>query len=263
MKRKIYGVVDSFVCPSSDYIEDLKYWGFSKEQIFFGLNVTNNRFWAEKCQNTDFRMLPKHYFLTVGRQVPFKNLDTFLKAYLEYKRQGGNIPLVMVGEGASHRELEVLSSGISDITFLPFQSYEKLRQIFINAKCLFLPSFKKETWGLIVNEAMAAGKIVAVSTECGCANTLVKERVNGFLYNPLSEKEMISIMFEIQNMSIDEIHKMQNEGRKIISNWDLDKFVEGVYSAVLYAISHKKKISLLDHLLVKLWKGQMKNNSVK
>ena len=92
---------------------------------------------------------------------------------------------------------------------------------------------------------------------------LVKERVNGFLYNPLSEKEMISIMFEIQNMSIDEIHKMQNEGRKIISNWDLDKFVEGVYSAVLYAISHKKKISLLDHLLVKLWKGQMKNNSVK
>lgn len=86
----------------------------------------------------------------------------------------------MVGEGASHRELEVLSSGISDITFLPFQSYEKLRQIFINAKCLFLPSFKKETWGLIVNEAMAAGKIVAVSTECGCANTLVKERVNGF-----------------------------------------------------------------------------------
>ena len=263
VKRKIYGVVDSFVCPSSDYIEDLKYWGFSKEQIFFGLNVTNNRFWAEKCQNTDFRMLPKHYFLTVGRQVPFKNLDTFLKAYLEYKRQGGNIPLVMVGEGASHRELEVLSSGISDITFLPFQSYEKLRQIFINAKCLFLPSFKKETWGLIVNEAMAAGKIVAVSTECGCANTLVKERVNGFLYNPLSEKEMISIMFEIQNMSIDEIHKMQNEGRKIISNWDLDKFVEGVYSAVLYAISHKKKISLLDHLLVKLWKGQMKNNSVK
>ena len=127
----------------------------------------------------------------------------------------------------------------------------------------FLPSFKKETWGLIVNEAMAAGKIVAVSTECGCANTLVKERVNRFYYNPLSEKEMISIMFEIQNMSIDEIHKMQNEGRKIISNWDLDKFVEGVYSAVLYAISHKKKISLLDHLLVKLWKGQMKNNSVK
>ena len=148
----------------------------------------------------------------------------------------------------------MISSGISAITFLPFQSYEKLRQFFINAKCLFLPSFKKETWGLIVNEAMAAGKIVAVRTECGCANTLVKERVNGFLYNPLSEKEMISIMFEIQNMSIDEIHKMQNEGRKIISNWDLDKFVEGVYSAVLYAISHKKKISLLDHLLVNLWK---------
>lgn len=263
VKRKIYGVVDSFVCPSPDYIEDLKCWGFSKEQIFFGLNVTNNKFWAEKCQNNDFRMLPKHYFLTVGRQVPFKNLDTFLKAYLEYKRQGGNIPLVMVGEGPSHRELEMLSSGTLNITFLPFQSYEKLRQIFINATCLFLPSFKKETWGLIVNEAMAAGKIVAVSTECGCANTLVQEKVNGFLYNPLSQKEMISIMFEIQNMSIDKIHKMQNESRKIISNWDLDKFVAGIYSASLYAISHRKKISLLDHLLVKLWKGQMKNNSVK
>ncbi len=79
-------------------------------------------------------------------------------------------------------------------------------QIFINAKCLFLPSFKKETWGLIVNEAMAAGKIVAVSTECGCAKYIGKGKSEWILCNPLSEKEMISIMFEIQNMSIDEIH---------------------------------------------------------
>ncbi len=43
----------------------------------------------------------------------------------------------MVGEGASHRELEVLSSGISDITFLPFQSYEKLANLYKCKMSLF------------------------------------------------------------------------------------------------------------------------------
>lgn len=262
VKRKIYGVVDSFVCPSPDYIEDLKFWGFNKEQIYFGLNVTNNKFWASKVENSSFRMLPSSFFLTVGRQVPFKNLDTFLMSYLEYQRRGGNIPLVMVGEGPCHDKLETLSANCSNIIFLPFQSYDALKQIFVNATCLFLPSFKKETWGLIVNEAMAAGKIVAVSTDCGCANTLVHERVNGFLFNPLHKEEMISIMFEIQHMSINEKGQMEEQSKKIISEWDLDRFVEGMYASILYAMSHRKKMSLLDYVLVRLWKGQMKKKSV-
>jgi glycosyltransferase involved in cell wall biosynthesis len=39
-----------------------------------------------------------------------------------------------------------------------------------------------ESWGLAVNEAMAAGKPVIVSDKCGCAVDLVVNGKNGFTF---------------------------------------------------------------------------------
>jgi glycosyltransferase involved in cell wall biosynthesis len=39
-----------------------------------------------------------------------------------------------------------------------------------------------ETWGLSVNEALACGTPVIVSSKCGCAADLVKDAVNGFVF---------------------------------------------------------------------------------
>jgi glycosyltransferase involved in cell wall biosynthesis len=44
----------------------------------------------------------------------------------------------------------------------------------VAADCLVLPSDAKETWGLVVNEAMASGLSCVVSNACGCAEDLVK-----------------------------------------------------------------------------------------
>jgi glycosyltransferase involved in cell wall biosynthesis len=41
-----------------------------------------------------------------------------------------------------------------------------------------------EQWGLVVNEAMAAGLPVLVSDRCGCAPDLVEVGVNGFTFDP-------------------------------------------------------------------------------
>jgi glycosyltransferase involved in cell wall biosynthesis len=39
-----------------------------------------------------------------------------------------------------------------------------------------------ETWGLSVNEALASGTPVLVSSRCGCANDLVQEGINGYIF---------------------------------------------------------------------------------
>ena len=90
----MYTCVDAFFCPSPDYEDSMRYWGFEKEQIFYGLNAVNNSFWWSECgkylDNND-----EAYFVTVGRQVPFKNLVFFLKSYLVYLHKGGKTPLIM------------------------------------------------------------------------------------------------------------------------------------------------------------------------
>lgn len=255
IKRSIYRNVDAFLCPSPSYDETMRYWGFTDKQIFYGLNVTDNEFWSEKVSGDSFNYLPNQYFLTVGRQVPFKNLNNLIDAYSKYRDRGGKTSLVMVGEGPSHDELLEKSKLTESIIFLPFQTYEKIREVFVNAQSLFLPSLKTETWGLIVNESMAAGVIVAVSNECGCHDTLIKD--NGYLFNPYDCDEIASIMIKIDKLSNVEKTNMRKIGYNIISQWDLNRFSEGAYKAILYSVSHKKKRTILDSLIVNLWKGQL------
>ena len=44
-----------------------------------------------------------------------------------------------------------------------------------------MPS-KYETWGLVINEAMACKLPVIASSSCGCVDDLIKNKVTGFVY---------------------------------------------------------------------------------
>jgi glycosyltransferase involved in cell wall biosynthesis len=257
VKTRIIRNVDAFLCPAPAWDETLLAWGFHKNEIFYGLDTSDNDFWGEKVENTDFRDLPQTYFMTVGRQGTMKNLPRFLHAYKEYINRGGTIPLVMVGNGPEHEKLIKIADDNPHVIFLDFQPREKIRQLFIRMKALVLSSTKVETWGMVVNECMASGHIVAISKECGSATTLVKDGLNGFHFSPESEKEMVEVLFKIQKLSDDEFRKMGQESLNIIKEWGLEKFVDGVYAACKYAYSHKKRIlNPINRLLVSLWNGR-------
>ncbi|GAB3804807.1 glycosyltransferase family 4 protein [Spirosoma humi] len=263
IKKIIFRNIEAFLCPSNSYDDSLIYWGFKKEQIFYGLNVTDNKFWEEKVENINFKHLPEQYFLTVGRQMEFKNLSFYIDSYIQYRNSGGSIPLVMVGEGPCHNDLVERNRLGKEIIFLPFQDYEHIRELFINARALFLPSFKKETWGLIVNEAMAAGTIVAVSTDCGCCDTLVQNNVNGFSFNPLDSADLIDVMYKIENLEPTAFKNMKCSNKSIISAWGLDRFSEGAYDAAVYANNNRLRGSIFDTIIINLWNGQLKAESIK
>src|SRR6185503_9315286 len=55
-----------------------------------------------------------------------------------------------------------------------FVNQQALGEAYAVADCLVLPSDVSETWGLVVNEALAAGLPAVVSDEVGCAPDLVK-----------------------------------------------------------------------------------------
>jgi glycosyltransferase involved in cell wall biosynthesis len=59
-------------------------------------------------------------------------------------------------------------------SFVGFLNQSKISDAYAAADCLVLPSDQKETWGLVVNEAMASGLPCIVSNACGCAEDLVE-----------------------------------------------------------------------------------------
>ena len=105
IKSRIIRNVDTFLCPAPAWNETLQKWGFKKQEIFYGLDTSDNDFWSQKVDRVSFENLPSSYFMTLGRQGSMKNLPFFLNAYLKYLKLGGIIPLVMVGDGPDHETL--------------------------------------------------------------------------------------------------------------------------------------------------------------
>ncbi len=123
-------------------------------------------------------------FLFVGRLAEVKNLPVLLDAYCSYKRNGGHRNLEIVGHGPMEDTLKasVQRTGLEDsVRFFGFQPYDSIPEWYARAACLILPSMS-EPWGLVVNEAMASGLPVIVSDRCGCADDLVEDSVNGYIF---------------------------------------------------------------------------------
>ena len=57
-------------------------------------------------------------------------------------------------------------------SFTGFLNQKEISQAYVAADCLVLPSDYRETWGLVVNEALASGLPCLVSQACGCAEEL-------------------------------------------------------------------------------------------
>jgi glycosyltransferase involved in cell wall biosynthesis len=93
--------------------------------------------------------------------------------------------LVIVGDGEERQRLEQQAeadSGVRDhIRFVGFRNQTELPRYFDLCDVFVLPS-RHEPWGLVVNEAMNAGRAVVVSDDVGCQQDLVREGETGVVF---------------------------------------------------------------------------------
>ena len=69
------------------------------------------------------------------------------------------------------------------VMFAGFLNQSRLPDAYAAADLLVLPSDAGETWGLVVNEAMASGRPALVSRAAGCCRDLVVEGVTGYSFD--------------------------------------------------------------------------------
>jgi glycosyltransferase involved in cell wall biosynthesis len=83
-------------------------------------------------------------------------------------------------------------------SFAGFLNQTEISRAYVAADCLVLPSDNGETWGLVVNEALASGLPCVVSNACGCAEDLVQAPI-GRMY-PVGDVKALSV--ELLSMAI-------------------------------------------------------------
>jgi glycosyltransferase involved in cell wall biosynthesis len=215
--------------------------GLNSDAIFLGYNVVGNK----NFHPANIRHLPcpinKSYFLAINRFISKKNLSLLISAYAQYRQESSNLlwDLVLSGDGELRPQIEqqINELGLTEFVHLPgFLQQEELLPYFAHANC-FIHASIQEQWGLVVNEAMAAGLPVIVSNRCGCFEDLVIEGVNGFGFDPKNQQALTQLMLKMSSQEVDLV-AMGGASLKHIQKYSPDYFAQGLMQAVEYSLAH-------------------------
>ena len=208
-------------------------------------------------------------FLFAGKLEPKKDPELLITAFSKLLQQRQDIHLIIVGNGIFEEKLKTLVSDLSNsltpdvchltpdvchltsdsclltshvshltshVYFIPFQNQSNMPIVYRMADVFVLPSKGPgETWGLAVNEAMASGRPVIVSSKCGSANELIEEGINGHKFEAGNESSLLQSM---ENMLEQDLSLMGNASKSKIDHLNHQTFFDALES-----ITFKKMIS--------------------
>jgi len=107
----------------------------------------------------------------------------FVQAIGQAHTQNPAIIGIVVGDGPLRPECETLATTQQiPIRFLGFLNQSDLPKAYAVADMLILPSDARETWGLVVNEAMLSGLPALVSDQVGSGPDLIKSGQTGDIF---------------------------------------------------------------------------------
>lgn len=186
---QLFSRVDHFLCIGTANRRLYRQFGVSEGRLHPApYAVDNDRFAAQAVEARGRRAeirarwgIPGKAFcvLFCGKFIAKKRPLDLVAASQYLKGRGQDIHLLFVGSGALEAELRgrCAANGIA-ASFTGFLNQTQISEAYVAADCLALPSDFGETWGLVVNEAMASGLPCAVSDECGCAEDLGRQLPN-------------------------------------------------------------------------------------
>jgi glycosyltransferase involved in cell wall biosynthesis len=143
-------------------------------------------------------------FLFAGKLIDKKHpLDAIQAVDLSLREQTVSaakqpIHLLIVGDGALRGSCEeraneiVRNDGSRSVTFTGFLNQSEMPRAYVASDCLVLPSDAGETWGLVVNEAMACGLPAIVSDQVGCGSDLIDPGLTGDVF-PMGDTQSLAV----------------------------------------------------------------------
>jgi glycosyltransferase involved in cell wall biosynthesis len=167
--------------------------------------------------------------LFCGKFEPKKNPLILAKALKNINNP--NIKGLFIGSGQLELELKELAKNIDNIRFLPFQNQKSMPVIYRLGDVLCLPSSGPgETWGLVVNEAMACGKPVIISNKVGCAIDLVNNS-SGIIFKADDLKSLQAAIIKTFIKKKEAFYD-PDKIKTHIANWSFNKITESIITQI-------------------------------
>lgn len=241
-----------------DYLVEL---GVPSDRIFYGYDAVDNDYFVEKSaiaktnpqkiRKQDPAIPNKPFFLAVTRLIPRKNVARMIKAFAAYREQVGAQEawdLVICGSGSEEENVQQLIANrdLSEAVHLPgFLTYEQIANWYGLAGAFVHPAFA-EQWGLVINEACAAGLPILCSDTVGACSSLVKDGENGFSFDPQQTEQMTRVLVSVHKMEESDRLKMGQISQELVEQFSPNQFGKGLFSAISTALASRSKKQLVS-----------------
>ncbi len=193
---------DGFLSPGVRVRDYLKWYGVPERRIFHVPHAVDNQMFAAAAapyRQPDVRAAARlrwgidpdgFVVLFVGKLTTSKRPLNVVRAMA---RLAPGATLMVVGSGPLESAVRDEAARLNvAIKMVGFRNQSELGEPYGLADCLTLPSDFPETWGLVVNEALATGLPCVVSNAVGCAPDLIRDGETGYVY-PLDDIEALAM----------------------------------------------------------------------
>ncbi|HNQ61382.1 MAG TPA: glycosyltransferase family 4 protein [Bacteroidia bacterium] len=184
-RRLIAGSAKGFIAYGSkakDYIMSL---GIDAEKIEIGINTVDTAFFSAETKALRSVLTPDNVarLTYIGYLSTRKNVLRLLEIIHELSLERKDFVLDIIGDGDDKPNLEkfVQMNSLSEIVH--FHGFKQKSELpaYLAGSAGFLFQTDFDIWGLVLNEAMAAGLACISSTQAGATVDLIKDGETGFI----------------------------------------------------------------------------------
>ena len=211
----------------------------SSQRIFMTPYCVDNAFFAEhaayfRSQRTRYRTewgIPEDatVFLFVGKFEIKKRPMDVLEAF---RSRPTSAHLLMVGSGELLEKCRQFAADLClPVSFAGFMNQKEIPRAYAVADVMILPSDHRETWGLVVNEAMACGLPAVVSDQVGCHPDLIVNGETGYTFE-LGDTDTLADIVGSLAANDAELCRMGEQASKRVASYNFEKVAAGVLQAL-------------------------------
>lgn len=183
LRRQLIKRAKSFIAYGTLAAQYLVNMGAKTGKVHIGINTVDTTFFSEETAKHKSSISTQHpfTFTYLGYLVPRKNVSQVLEAAALLAKERKDFKLQIIGDGESKCSLENLSArlGLEEhVHFVGYKQKEELPFYFGHTNALLYQS-DFDIWGLVLNEAMAAGLCCLATLHAGATFDLIIENETG------------------------------------------------------------------------------------
>ena len=214
IRKWIIRQADGIIVNGSSGRRYIRSLGGNENEIFV-VPYTTDIYPFAKIPRTEPSHIPFE-LIYVGQLIERKGLVPFIETLVRWcqTHPSRKIRFTLVGDGPLRNKLAKIKTPQNLVlNFTGFIPYCDLPNIYARTDLLVFPTFA-DTWGLVVNEALAAGVPVLGSLYSQAVEEMIEDEVNGWTFCPDDPVGVYRAIDRALSTSPDKLLKMREIARK-------------------------------------------------